>query len=160
MNIRIGQGYDIHRLVEGRTLYLGGVEIPYPAGLLGHSDGDCLIHAVIDALLGALGEVDIGRMFPDNDLRFKGIRSTELLRRVVDSAALRRGRIINVDGVILAERPRLAGHIPEMKHVLCSLLGVDSTRLGIKAKTHEGMGEVGRGEAIAAMAVVLIELTG
>jgi len=159
LNIRLGQGYDIHRLVEGRALYLGGVEIPYPSGLLGHSDGDCLIHALIDALLGALGETDIGRLFPDTDPRFKDIRSTELLLRVMEMTAARGGRIINADGVILAERPRLADHISEMKHTLCPLLGIEPARLGIKSKTHEGMGEVGHGEAIAALAVVLIELT-
>lgn len=158
MNIRIGQGYDIHRLVEGRALFLGGVEIPHSAGLLGHSDGDCLIHALIDALLGALGESDIGRKFPDTEPRYKNMRSTELLRRVWEPAAGSGVRIINADTVVLAERPRLADHIPEMKKLLCPLLSLESSRLGIKAKTHEGMGEVGRGEAIAAMAVVLLDL--
>jgi 2-C-methyl-D-erythritol 2,4-cyclodiphosphate synthase len=154
--LRIGLGYDIHPLVEGRRLILGGLEIPSPRGLAGHSDGDGLIHAVIDALLGAAGEGDIGRLFPA-DPRTKGISSLALLRDVMDRLRGRGWRVVNVDAVVVAEEPRLAPYVEAMKKKLCSLLGVDEASLGIKGKTNEGLDAVGRGEAIACWAVALLE---
>lgn len=157
MKTRIGLGYDIHRLVKGRDLYIGGVKIPHPAGLLGHSDGDCLAHALIDALLGAAGEPDIGRLFPDTDPKYKGIRSPVLLDEVVSRLKRSGKRIVNADAVIVAQAPRLTSHIEAMKDALCPVLGVDRDRLGIKAKTNEGLGLIGREKAIACWAVVFVE---
>ena len=157
MKIKIGFGYDIHRLAKGRDLYLGGVKIPRPAGLLGHSDGDCLVHALIDALLGAAGEPDIGRLFPDTDPKYKRIRSTVLLADVVSRLRRRGKRVVNADAVVVAQAPRLAAHIEAMKDALCPILGVERDSLGIKAKTNEGLGLIGREKAIACWAVVLIE---
>jgi 2-C-methyl-D-erythritol 2,4-cyclodiphosphate synthase len=156
--IKIGIGYDIHRLKEGRMLFLGGVEIPSPKGLAGHSDGDCLIHAIIDALLGAAGDRDIGQVFPDSDPKTKGIRSTVLLEEAMEECRRKGMSIQHIDSIIIAESPKLAPHIPRMKDVLCPLLGVKRGDLGIKAKTHEGLGAVGRGEAIAALAQVLVKI--
>ncbi|MCU0243321.1 MAG: 2-C-methyl-D-erythritol 2,4-cyclodiphosphate synthase [Acidobacteria bacterium] len=156
---KIGIGYDIHRLQAGRRLVLGGVDIPAPAGLLGHSDGDALVHAVIDALLGALGEGDIGTHFPDTDARYEGARSTVLLETVMGLLRARCARVVNVDAVVVAEEPKLAPHVPAMKASLCPLLGVRETDLGIKAKTDEGLGPVGEKRAIAAYAVALIEIS-
>lgn len=156
MNPNVGFGYDIHRFKRGRKLYLGGVEIPHPAGLLGHSDGDCLIHALIDALLGACGERDIGRLFPDTDPVYKDIRSTELLKRVAGRLRRRNLEVLNVDTVVVAQAPQLAPFIDRMKAVVCSLLSLPRERLGIKAKTNEGIGLVGRGEAVACWVVALI----
>ncbi len=158
MRIRTGIGYDIHRLVERRDLCLGGITIPFSKGLLGHSDGDCLIHAIADALLGALGERDIGQQFPDTEEEFQGIRSTELLKRIMLMMSNNKARISNMDSIIIAEQPRLAPHVPAMKKVLCPILHIEETELGIKAKTHEGLGPLGHSEAIAAWASVLITL--
>ncbi len=157
MKIRTGIGYDIHRLVAGRPLFIGGIEIPHTLGLLGHSDGDVLIHAIIDALLGALGEKDIGQSFPDTDPAHKNIQSTELLTCVADLLKKNQATISNIDTIVVAERPKLATHISAMKNVLCPILGLNENDLSIKAKTHEGMGEVGEGKAIAAWATVLIQ---
>lgn len=157
MRIKTGLGYDIHTLEEGRKLFLGGVEIGFPKGLKGHSDGDCLIHAIIDALLGAIGEKDIGQIFPDTDPRYKDIRSTELLKKVVGRIKEKNMEIINLDSIIIAEKPKLAPFIPQMKGVLCPILGVEKDDLGIKAKTNEGLGALGRGEAIASLAQVLVK---
>jgi len=159
LKIRTGLGYDIHRLAEGRKLFLGGVEIPSSKGLIGHSDGDCLIHAIIDALLGATGERDIGQLFPDRDPEYKDIRSTELLNEVVSRMRRKKIEIVNIDSIIVAEEPRLAPYIPRMKEVLCPILGVEGDDFGIKAKTNEGLGEIGRGEAIASWAQVLVKKT-
>ncbi|UCC39370.1 MAG: 2-C-methyl-D-erythritol 2,4-cyclodiphosphate synthase [Candidatus Aminicenantes bacterium] len=159
MKIRTGLGYDIHRLEEGRRLFLGGVEIPSPKGLIGHSDGDCLIHAIIDALLGAIGERDIGQIFPDQDPEYKDIRSTELLKDVIGKLKKNEIEIVNIDSIVIAEKPRLASYISQMKEVLCPILGVEKDDLGIKAKTNEGLGGVGKGEAIASWAQVLVEKT-
>lgn len=156
MKVRAGLGYDIHRLEEGRKLFLGGVEVDFPKGLRGHSDGDCLIHAVIDALLGASGEGDIGRLFPDEDPQYKGMRSTEMLRRVMARIREKKMEILNIDSVIVAEKPKLAAYIPRMKNVLCPILEVAENDLGIKAKTNEGLGSVGREEAIACWAQALV----
>ncbi len=154
--IRAGLGYDIHRLERGRKLYLGGVEIPFTQGLAGHSDGDCLIHAIIDALLGASGEGDIGQLFPDTDPEFKDIRSTELLNEVVEKLKEKGMEIMNIDSVVIAEEPRLASHILRMKKILGPLLGLDRERLSIKAKTNEGIGLIGKKKAIASWAMVLV----
>lgn len=156
MKVRAGLGYDIHRLEKGRKLFLGGIEIPFPKGLRGHSDGDCVIHALIDALLGALGEGDIGQLFPDTEPRFKGIRSTELLKEVVRRVKASKVEICNVDAVVIAEEPHLAPHIPGMKATLSSILGIEEDSVGIKAKTNEGLGMIGRGEAIASWAIALL----
>lgn len=156
MKIKIGLGYDIHRFQTGKKLFLGGIELDFPKGLAGHSDGDCLIHAVIDALLGAMGEGDIGLMFPDTDPRYKDIRSTELLEQVMEMCRDRGCQVIHVDSVIIAERPRISKSIGRMKQALCPLLQINEKDLGIKAKTNEGMGLIGEGEAIAAFAQVLI----
>jgi 2-C-methyl-D-erythritol 2,4-cyclodiphosphate synthase len=154
--IRCGLGYDLHRLAPGRPLFLGGIEIPHPAGLLGHSDGDALIHALIDALLGAMGEGDIGQLFPDRDPRTKDIRSTELLRDVCARLKKKRLAVLHADAVVVAERPKLGPYFPAMKAALAPLLGLPPDGLGLKAKTNEGLGLIGRGRAIACWATVLV----
>jgi len=155
---RIGIGYDIHRLEAGRRLVLGGIDIPHPAGLLGHSDGDALVHAVIDALLGALGEGDIGTRFPDTDPRYEGARSLVLLETVMGRMRARGAAVVNVDAVIVAEEPKMGPHIPAMKAALAPVLGLSESAVGIKAKTNEGLGAVGEKRAIVCYAVALIEL--
>ena len=157
MKIKAGLGYDIHRLEEGRKLFLGGVEIDFPKGLKGHSDGDCLIHALIDALLGAAGEKDIGQIFPDIDPRYNDIQSTALLKKVVGMINEKDMEILSIDSIIIAEKPKLAPYIHQMKEVLCPILGVGRDDLGIKAKTNEGLGEIGQGVAIASWAQVLVK---
>jgi len=157
LKIKTGLGYDIHKLEERRKLFLGGIEIPYHKGLLGHSDGDCLIHAIIDALLGAMGDKDIGQIFPDTDPEYKDIRSTELLNRIVSQLDGKNAEILNIDSIILAEEPHLSSYIPRMKEILCPILQIGQEDLGIKAKTNEGLGVIGQGEAIAAWAQVLIK---
>ncbi len=156
MKYKIGIGYDVHRLVRGRPLYVGGVEIPGGKGALGHSDGDCLIHALIDALLGASGRGDIGRLFPDTDPRYKGIRSVRLLENVARRLKKGKFKVLNVDAVVVLERPKLAPYIINMKRVLAGALGLDEDDIGLKAKTNEGLGPMGRGSAIACWAVALI----
>jgi 2-C-methyl-D-erythritol 2,4-cyclodiphosphate synthase len=153
---RIGIGYDIHRLVPGRDLYLGGVRIPYRRGLLGHSDGDALVHALIDAILGAMGEGDIGRLFPDTDARYEGVRSTDLLRDVMARLKKKGFRVVHADSVVIAERPKVGPHVEAIKDVLCPMLGLRRDRLGLKAKTNEGLDSTGQGKAIACWAVVVI----
>jgi 2-C-methyl-D-erythritol 2,4-cyclodiphosphate synthase len=155
--MRVGQGWDIHRLVPGRPLRLAGVEIPFELGLLGHSDGDVVLHALADAILGAMGEADIGTRFPDTDARLQGIDSARLIESVVDLALERGHTIGNADVTILAERPKLGPHMNEMRARISALLRIDPTRIGLKAKTAEGLGAIGRGEAIAALAVVLLD---
>ncbi len=157
MKIKTGLGYDIHRLVEGRKLFLGGVEIDFPKGLKGHSDGDCLIHALIDALLGAAGEKDIGQIFPDTDPRYNDIQSTTLLKKVVGMINEKDMEILSIDSIIIAEKPKLAPYIHQMKEILCPIIGVGSDELGIKAKTNEGLGEIGQGVAIASWVQVLVK---
>jgi len=152
---RVGVGYDIHRLVEGRRLVVGGVEIPYEKGLLGHSDADVLLHAISDALLGAASLGDIGTHFPDTDPRFKDIPSSHILERVYEMIA-DRFEIRNVDSVVIAERPKLAPYIDRMRANIAELLRIDPGRVSVKAKTNEGLGLIGEGEAIAAWATVLI----
>ena len=155
--VRIGHGYDVHRLVEGRQLILGGVDIPWERGLLGHSDADVLTHAVMDALLGAAGLGDIGRHFPDTDPAYAGADSLKLLAHV---AALLRERgftVGNVDATVLAQRPKLAPHIPQMRDNLARAMGVDPGQVNVKATTEEGLGFTGSGEGMVAHAVALIE---
>jgi 2-C-methyl-D-erythritol 2,4-cyclodiphosphate synthase len=158
LKIKVGIGYDLHRLQEGEKLFLGGVDIPFSKGSVGHSDGDCLIHAIIDALMGALGEGDIGQLFPDTDSRYQNIRSTKLLEIAMDRVHGKNGIIHHVDCIVIAESPKIGPYIPEMKQILCPILQIETTDLGIKAKTNEGIGPVGQGEAIAALAQVLLEL--
>jgi len=153
---RVGIGNDIHRLVEGRKLILGGVEIPHERGLLGHSDGDSLTHAITDALLGAAALGDIGSHFSDRDPRWAGADSLVFLRQVRDLLEERGFEISNVDATILAERPKMAPHISEMKVRLAEAMKISESQINIKAKTNEGLDAVGRGEAIAAQAVALI----
>ena len=155
--IRIGQGSDIHALVEGRKLIIGGVDIPHERGLLGHSDADVLVHAVIDALLGAAALGDIGRHFPDTDPRYAGADSRVLLRATRELLAARGWRIVNVDSTISAQRPKMAPHIPQMTANLAADLGLPEDCVGIKAKTAERLGFVGREEGIATAAVALIK---
>lgn len=157
MNIRVGYGYDVHRLVEGRDLWLGGVHIEHTLGLLGHSDADVLIHAICDALLGAANLRDIGYHFPDTAPEYKGADSKVLLSRTVDLLAQHGYRVGNVDCTVCAERPKINPHIDAMKAVLAPLLRVDLDALSLKATTSERMGFVGREEGMAAHAVALIE---
>ena len=151
---RIGQGFDAHQLVQGRKLIIGGVDIPYEKGLLGHSDADVLVHAIIDALLGASGLGVIGQLFPDNDPTYKGISSIILLQRVSD--LLRDYSINNLDATIIAQEPKLQGYFQEMKSNIAKCLSIDDNRVNIKATTTEMMGFTGRKEGIAAMATVLL----
>ena len=153
---RIGIGTDIHKLVENRKLMLCGIYIPYPLGLLGHSDGDAGIHAVIDALLGASGMGDIGTLFPDTDTKWKNVDSKELLLTVKDKLEEKHWQIVNVDLIIHAEMPMLGPYKGQMKRVIAGLLGIDFTAANIKAKTNEGLGEIGEGQAIAATATALL----
>ena len=151
-----GIGYDVHALTEGRPLVLGGVEIPHSKGLLGHSDADVLIHAIADALLGTIGAGDIGHHFPNTDESIRGIRSTEILTRVVEILAGRDARIINIDATLIAEAPKIAPHLPAMKLRLAEALRLPVSRISIKATTNEGLGFLGRAEGIAAMAVASV----
>jgi 2-C-methyl-D-erythritol 2,4-cyclodiphosphate synthase len=155
--MRIGHGYDVHRLVAGRKLILGGVDIPWEKGLLGHSDADVLLHAIADAILGAIAEGDIGRHFPDTDPRFKGADSSKLLARVMDLADGKGYRLGNVDATIVAQRPKLAPHIQRMRENIATVLAAGQDRVNVKATTTEELGFAGRGEGIAAYAVVLME---
>lgn len=155
--MRIGHGYDVHRLVAERKLILGGVDIPYGLGLLGHSDADVLLHAICDAVLGALGEGDIGRHFPDTDAAYKGISSLKLLREVMALAAARGYGIGNLDATVIAQRPRLAPHIRSMVENIADACATDVDRINIKATTTEELGFEGRGEGISAHAVVLLQ---
>ena len=155
--MRIGHGYDVHRLMEGRKLILGGVDIPYEKGLLGHSDADVLLHAISDAILGAIGEGDIGRHFPDTDPRYKGADSLKLLAHVMKLAEDKGFRLGNLDATIVAQRPKLAPHIPLMRQNIAGVLSAEIDRVNVKATTTEELGFAGRGEGIAAYAVALME---
>lgn len=157
MSCRVGLGFDAHSFAEGRRLVLGGVQIPHPLGLAGHSDADVLVHAVMDALLGACGERDIGVRFPDSDPTFRDISSLVLLEEVMGVVSERGFRVLNVDCVLVAQEPRLSPYIEEMRKRLAFVLRVPENRVGIKATTTEGMGFTGRGEGIAAMAAALVE---
>ena len=155
--MRIGQGFDVHQLVTGRRLVIGGVEITHDKGLLGHSDADVLLHAICDALLGAAALGDIGKHFPDSDARYKGIDSRELLRHVAKLLADRGRRVVNVDATIVAQAPRMAPHIPKMVANIAADLGVEPHYVNVKATTTETLGFTGRGEGIAAQAICLLE---
>jgi len=155
-----GIGYDVHRFAAGRKLILGGVEIPHTHGLDGHSDADVLCHAIADAILGAIGERDIGHHFPNTDAGIRGISSLEIVRKAASLVADRGGRINNIDSALIAEAPKIGTHIAAMKGALAGVLGLDPARVGIKATTNEGMGFLGRGEGIAATAVASVEIPG
>ncbi len=157
MNIRVGLGYDVHRLTEGRKLILGGAYIPYEKGLLGHSDADVVIHAVMDAMTGAVKLGDIGRLFPDNDPAYEGISSRILLKKVCELLNEKGYEIVNVDAVIIAQRPKMSPFVGEMEKNLAEDMNVDVDCINIKATTEEGLGFTGRGEGIAAQAVVLVK---
>ena len=154
---RIGLGYDIHKLASGRDLIIGGVKITHEKGLLGHSDADVLIHAIIDGMLGALALSDIGTLFPDDDAAYKGADSTVLLKKVYDIIKSKNYVISNIDSNIIAQNPKMMPYIPKMKEVLCKVLDIEQDRLSIKAKTNEKMDAVGQELAIEAQAVVLLE---
>ena len=158
--MRIGHGYDVHRLTEGRELILGGVKIDYEKGLLGHSDADVLLHAVSDALLGAAGRGDIGRHFPDTDPKYKGADSLELLRQVAGKIAAAGYRVGNVDVTMIAQRPRLKDFIPQMEQNIASALDVEPGRINVKATTEERLGFTGSGEGMACHAVCILEEIG
>ena len=155
--MRIGHGYDVHRLVSGRELIIGGENIPFEMGLLGHSDADVLLHAVCDALLGAAALGDIGRHFPDSDPRFEGIDSRILLRKTAELLRGKGYRIVNIDATIIAQRPKLAGFMEKMRENIASDCGIETDAVNIKATTEEGLGFTGKAEGIAAHAVCLIE---
>lgn len=154
--IRIGHGYDVHKLVEGRDLILGGVNIPHTLGLLGHSDADVLLHAISDALLGALALGDIGKHFPDTDERYKGADSLELLRHVVQLIHEKGYTVGNIDAVILAQKPKLAPHIDKMRENIAAVCGIPNDRVSVKATTEERLGFTGREEGISAHCVTLL----
>ena len=153
-----GIGSDVHRFAENRPLILGGVEIPHTYGLDGHSDADVLTHAIADAVLGAIGERDIGHHFPNHDESIRGIRSLEILRKAGELVKERGGRVVNIDATLIAEAPKIGPHVAEMRENLALALGIPVGRVGVKATTNEGMGFLGRGEGIAAMAVSSIFL--
>jgi 2-C-methyl-D-erythritol 2,4-cyclodiphosphate synthase len=153
---RVGIGYDLHRLTEGRALILGGVTVPFEKGAVSHSDGDVLAHAICDALLGAAGLGDIGTHFPDSDPKWKGVSSLRFLEQVDNLLEEHGWKIDHVDAIVIAERPKLNPHFPAMRHTLAQALGVDIARIHLKAKTNEGVDAVGRGEAIAAHVVATL----
>lgn len=155
--MRVGLGYDLHQLVNGRPLVLGGVTIPYEKGLKGHSDADVLTHAICDALLGAAGLMDMGHYYPDSDPAFRGVDSLVLLRDVAAKIRTAGYRIANIDSVVIAQAPKLSSHIDGMRSSLCKVLELEPLQIGVKARSAEGLDAVGRGEAIAAQAVCLLE---
>jgi len=155
--MRVGFGYDVHPMVEGRPLILGGIKIPYLYGLQGHSDADVLLHAISDALLGAIAEGDIGTHFPDTDPQYKNIRSTILLKKVMTKTREKGFHILNIDATILAQRPKLSDHIPRMVKEIADVLEIEAGKVNVKATTSEGLGFAGRGEGISAYAVALVE---
>lgn len=157
-NFRIGHGYDVHKIVEGRKMIIGGVEIPYDRGLLGHSDADVLVHAVMDAILGALALGDIGRHFPDNDDKYKGISSLELLGAVADMLKEKGASVVNIDATLVLQKPKVAPYIEAMVNNISSVLGVEKECVNVKATTEERLGFTGREEGASAHAVALIEL--
>jgi 2-C-methyl-D-erythritol 2,4-cyclodiphosphate synthase len=155
--VHVGIGYDVHALVQGRKLMLGGVDIPHTKGLEGHSDADVLMHAICDAILGALGEADIGHFFPNTDPRWRGAASRVFLHEAARLTAVRNGKIVNVDATVIAQEPKLFPHIQEMKRNIATALELDQQHVGIKATTNERIGFIGREEGIAAMAVASID---
>lgn len=157
MMLRIGQGFDVHQFAVDRDLIIGGIQIPYEKGLLGHSDADVLLHAITDAVLGALGEGDIGKHFPDTDEAYKGADSKVLLSHVIKLMKQKEYKIVNMDCTIIAQKPKMAAYIPDMKQVIAQLLEVNQEQVNVKATTTEKLGFTGRGEGIAAQAIVLLE---
>jgi len=155
--MRVGFGYDVHPLVTGRPLFLGGIEIPYLFGLQGHSDADVLVHAICDALLGAVAEGDIGKHFPNTDPQYRDIRSSILLKKVMNKVKEKGFHLLNVDATIVAQRPKLSDFIPRMVRQIAEVLEIEPGRVNVKATTTEGLGFAGRGEGIAAYAVALVE---
>ena len=155
--MRVGFGYDVHPLVTGRPLFLGGIEIPYLLGLQGHSDADVLLHAICDALLGAIAEGDIGRHFPDTDPQYRNIRSTSLLKKVLNKVKEKRFHLLNIDVTIVAQKPKLSDFMPRMVKQIAEVLEIEPERVNVKATTTEGLGFAGRGEGIGAYAVALVE---
>ena len=156
--IRCGIGYDVHRLAEGRKLILGGVEIAHSHGLEGHSDADVLLHAIADALLGAIGAGDIGQHFPNADESIRGISSIEILRRVIKVLAEKKVRVVNVDATVLTEKPKLGPHIAAMRKTIADAIGTPDSNVSVKATTNEKLGAIGRGEGIAAIAIATVEI--
>jgi 2-C-methyl-D-erythritol 2,4-cyclodiphosphate synthase len=157
MSNRIGFGYDVHRLAAGKTLMLGGIDIPHDMGAMGHSDADVLLHAIIDALLGALALGDIGTHFPDTDPAFKGIASTSMLLKTMEMVRTRGYEVVNLDSTICLQSPKIAPRIPEMRRHIAIALGVDPSQVSVKATTEEGLGFTGREEGVSATAVVLVQ---
>ncbi|MEW6455757.1 MAG: 2-C-methyl-D-erythritol 2,4-cyclodiphosphate synthase [Acidobacteriota bacterium] len=155
--MRVGIGFDIHPLVGGRELILGGKKIDFEKGLLGHSDGDVLIHSVIDSILGAVGEKNIGEFFPDSDPKYRGISSLKLLQKIAKLLKRKNSSVMNIDSVIIAQKPEITPHVKDMKKNISKVLGISEQFIGIKAKSHEGIGEIGRGEAISCYSVVLVK---
>jgi len=160
MNVRCGIGYDVHRLVEGRKLILGGVEIAHSRGLEGHSDADVLSHAIADALLGAIGAGDIGQHFPNTDESIRGVSSIDILRHVSELLAEKKARVLNIDATIIAEEPKIAPHVSGMRKNIASAIDGSESEVSIKATTNEKLGAIGRSEGIAAMAVATVEVVG
>ena len=158
MIVRSGIGYDVHRLVAGRKLILGGVEIAHSHGLEGHSDADVLSHAIADALLGAIGAGDIGHHFPNTDESLRGISSLEILKRVMKVLAERRARVVNIDATLVAEAPKFAPHVEAMRRKIADAIGTSDSNVSVKATTNEKLGAIGRGEGIAAMAIATVEM--
>ena len=158
-DFRIGHGYDVHRLVEGRRMILGGVEIPHTLGLLGHSDADVLIHAVMDALIGAIGEGDIGKKFPDTDMAYKDISSMNLLVRVKEMLDKKAASVVNIDATLILQKPKVSPFIERMRENIAFALGCDKSRINVKATTEEKLGFTGNEEGVAAHAVALISLS-
>ena len=156
--VHVGIGYDVHALITGRKLILGGVEIPHTKGLEGHSDADALMHAICDAVLGALGEADIGHFFPNTDPRWRGASSQVFLKEAARQVAASRGKIVNIDATVIAQQPKLSPYLAGMKTNIAAALGVESKWIGIKATTNEHLGFIGREEGIAAMAVASVDL--
>jgi 2-C-methyl-D-erythritol 2,4-cyclodiphosphate synthase len=154
---RAGIGYDLHRLAEGRKLILGGIELPFHKGPVGHSDGDALAHAICDALLGAAGLGDIGTHFPDTDPKWKDASSLRFLERVRELLSEHQFRILHIDAIVITEKPKLASHFPAMREALAKSLGISAAAINLKAKTNEGIDAIGRGEAIGAQAIVTLE---
>jgi len=155
--MRVGFGYDVHAFVKGRPLFLGGIEIPYLFGLQGHSDADVLLHAICDALIGAIGEGDIGKHFPDTDPQYRDIRSTILLKRVINKIKEKGFHLVNIDATLVAQRPKLSEFISRMVKQIADVLEIEPGRVNVKATTTEGLGFAGRGEGIGAYAVALVE---
>ncbi|MBP3887809.1 MAG: 2-C-methyl-D-erythritol 2,4-cyclodiphosphate synthase [Cellulosilyticum sp.] len=156
--LRVGMGYDVHQLVEGRKLIMGGVEIPHEKGLLGHSDADVLLHAIMDALLGAIGEGDIGKHFPDTDERYKGISSIALLEEVAKLLKSKNVVIQNIDSTIIAQRPKMAPHIPSMRENIAKALGIEVNQINVKATTEEKLGFTGTEQGISSQAITLVDM--